>query len=437
MRKIIVSEFITLDGVIEKPGELGWAFRFARGDEGDAVKAGEIRDAGALLLGRTTYDGFAQAWPGQTGEFADTMNAMPKYVVSSTLEKPGWDNTTVITLDDVAELKRQPGEDILVNGSARLVQALAARGLVDEYRLMVYPIVLGGGQRLFADGAAEESLRLVDARPVGDDGIVLLTYRPRHRTATSADGTSIAYDRVGAGPAVILVQGAFSSRNDPIMTGIAAALASKFTVYNYDRRGRGDSADTAPYAVRREIEDLTALIEAAGGTAMVFGGSSGGALALEAAAAGAPITKLAVFEPPYVTAPGHSLPSADELGVLAEQGRRGDAIELFLTKGAEMPPEAVEGMKAQPFWAHLEGVAHTLAYEAAVVGAGPVPERLSAVRVPTLVLAGSASSDRMRDAAQAVTGQVPDARLEWLVGQAHGQVDPASIGTAVGEFFSA
>ncbi|MFI0404505.1 alpha/beta fold hydrolase [Actinomadura sp. 3N508] len=437
MRKIIVSEFITLDGVIEKPGELGWAFRFARGDEGDAIKAGEIRDAGALLLGRTTYDGFAQAWPQQTGEFADTMNGMPKYVVSSTLEKPGWDNTTVITLDDVAELKRQPGGDILVNGSARLVQALAARGLVDEYRLMVYPIVLGGGQRLFAAGAEEESLRLVDARPVGDDGIVLLTYRPRHRTAKSADGTPIAYDRAGAGPAVVLVQGAFSSRNDPIMTGIAAALASKYTVYNYDRRGRGDSGDTAPYAVRREIEDLTALIEAAGGTAMVFGGSSGGALALEAAAAGAPITKLAVFEPPYVTAPGQTLPSADELSALAEQGRRGDAIELFLTKGAEMPPEAVEGMKAQPFWAHLEGVAHTLAYEAAVVGSGPLPDRLSTVRVPALVLAGSASSDRMRDAAQAVTGQMPDARLEWLEGQAHGQVDPASIGTAVGEFFSA
>ncbi|MGW5410472.1 alpha/beta fold hydrolase [Actinomadura geliboluensis] len=437
MRKIIVSEFTTLDGVIERPGELGWAFRFDRGEEGDALKADEVRSAGALLLGRTTYEGFAQAWPRQTGEFADRMNGMPKYVVSSTLDDPEWDNTTVITLDDVAALKRQPGEDILVNGSARLVQALAERGLVDEYRLLVHPVLLGGGQRLFGDGAEAAELRLVESRPVGGDGIVLLTYRPRHRTATSADGTSIAYDRVGAGPAVVLVQGAFSTRSDPIMTGIAGALAATHTVYTYDRRGRGDSGDTAPYDVRREIEDLTALIEAAGGTAMVFGGSSGGALALEAAAAGAPISRLAVFEPPYVTAPGGSLPSAKDLGALVEQGRRGDAVELFLTAGAEMPPEAVAGMKAQPFWPQIEDVAHTLAYEAAVVGAGPVPERLSTVAVPTLVLAGSASTDRMRDAAQAVAGLLPDARLEWLEGQAHGQVDPESIGAAVGEFFTA
>ncbi|XRQ14708.1 alpha/beta fold hydrolase [Actinomadura welshii] len=437
MRKIIVSEFATLDGVIEKPGELGWAFRFDRGAEGDAVKAQEIRDAGALLLGRTTYEGFAQAWPGQTGEFAEKMNAMPKYVVSSTLQDPAWENTTVITLDGVAELKREPGGDILVNGSARLVEALAARGLVDEYRLLVYPVVLGGGQRLFRDGAEEAALRLVEARPVGDDGVVLLTYRPRHRTATSVDGTSIAYDRTGSGPAVILVQGAFSTRDDPLMTGVAEALATGHTVYNYDRRGRGDSGDTAPYDVRREIEDLTALIEAAGGKAMVFGGSSGAALALEAAAAGAPITRLAVFEPPYATSPGRSLPSAGELGALAGQGRRGEAIELFLTEGAELPAEAVADMKAQPFWGQLEAVAHTLAYEAAVVGEGPVPERLSAVSVPTLVLAGSASSDRMRDAARAVAGKVRDARLEWLEGQAHGQLDPEALGTVLGGFFSA
>src|SRR5690606_21467823 len=211
MRKIIVSAFMTLDGVIEKPGELGWAFKFDRGPEGNAVKMDEISEAGALLLGRTTYEGFAQAWPQQTGEFADKMNGMPKYVVSGTLKDPRWENTTVIALDDVAELKRQPGDDILVNGSAKLVQALAERGLVDEYRLMVYPILLGGGQRLFGDDAEEAALELVTAEPVGSDGVMMLTYRPRHRTVTSADGTSIAYDRVGAGPAVVLVQGAFST----------------------------------------------------------------------------------------------------------------------------------------------------------------------------------------------------------------------------------
>ncbi len=436
MRKIIVSAFMTLDGVIEKPGELGWAFKFDRGPEGNAVKMDEISEAGALLLGRTTYEGFAQAWPQQTGEFADKMNGMPKYVVSGTLKDPRWENTTVIALDDVAELKRQPGDDILVNGSAKLVQALAERGLVDEYRLMVYPILLGGGQRLFGDDAEEAALELVTAEPVGSDGVMMLTYRPRHRTVTSADGTSIAYDRVGAGPAVVLVQGAFSTRHDPIMAGIAGTLASRFTVYNYDRRGRGDSGDVAPYSVQREIEDLTALIEAAGGEAMVFGGSSGGALALEAAAAGAPITKLAVFEPPYATGPGRTLPSARELAALAEEGRRGDAVELFLTEGAEMPPEAVAGMKAQPFWPQIEAVAHTLAYEAAVVGDGPVPDRLSEVSVPTVVLAGSASSDRMRDAAEAVTGRLADARLTPLEGQAHGQADPVAIGQAVEEFFT-
>jgi pimeloyl-ACP methyl ester carboxylesterase len=257
-----------------------------------------------------------------------------------------------------------------------------------------------------------------------------------HLTVTSADGTPIAYDRTGTGPAVILVQGAFSTRTDPLMAGIAAELATRFTVHNHDRRGRGDSGDTMPYAVEREIEDLAALIEAAGGEAMVFGGSSGGALALEAAAAGASITRLAVFEPPYVTAPGHRLPAYEKLASLAAGGRRAEAIELFLTKGAELPPEAVDGMKAQPFWPQIEEVAHTLAYEAAVVGPGPVPERLGAVHVPTLVLAGSASSARMRDAAQAVTDRIADARLRWLEGQAHGQVDPAGMAAAVAEFFS-
>lgn len=226
MRKIIVSAFMTLDGVIEKPGELGWAFKFDRGPEGNAVKMDEISEAGALLLGRTTYEGFAQAWPQQTGEFADKMNGMPKYVVSGTLKDPRWENTTVIALDDVAELKRQPGDDILVNGSAKLVQALAERGLVDEYRLMVYPILLGGGQRLFGDDAEEAALELVTAEPVGSDGVMMLTYRPRHRTVTSADGTSIAYDRVGAGPAVVLVQGAFSTAASSRCPAVPPAASS-------------------------------------------------------------------------------------------------------------------------------------------------------------------------------------------------------------------
>ncbi|GGS74955.1 alpha/beta hydrolase [Planobispora rosea] len=273
---------------------------------------------------------------------------------------------------------------------------------------------------------------------VSQVGGTVLTDGPGPHMVTSADGTGIAYDRTGAGPALILVQGAFSTRTDPIMAGIAAALESRFTVINYDRRGRGDSGDTAPYAVQREIEDLRSLIDAAGGKAMVFGGSSGGALALEAAAAGAPISKLAVFEPPYVADSVISpIPTYEELSALVEQGRRGEAVEVFLTRGAEMPAEAVAGMKAQPFWAGIEAVAHTLAYEAAVVGPGPVPaHRLAAISVPTLVLAGSGSSPRMQTAAQAVADAVPGARVHRLEGQAHGQLDPEVLGAALTGFFS-
>ncbi|WP_336206367.1 alpha/beta fold hydrolase [Nonomuraea sp. LPB2021202275-12-8] len=254
---------------------------------------------------------------------------------------------------------------------------------------------------------------------------------------TSADGTAIAYDRVGEGPVVVLVAGAFSTRTDPVMTGLAQALASRFTAVSYDRRGRGDSGDTLPYAARREIEDLRALVEAFGERVMVFGGSSGGALALEAAAAGVDIARLAVFEPPYVTDPGRPpLPSHAELGALVEAGRRGEAVELFMTKGADLPAELVGGMKGQPFWASMEAAAHTLAYEAAVVGPGPVPsQRLAAVFAPTLVLAGAESTSRMLEAARAVAGALPDARLRVMEGQAHGQLEPAVLADALAGFF--
>jgi pimeloyl-ACP methyl ester carboxylesterase len=256
---------------------------------------------------------------------------------------------------------------------------------------------------------------------------------------TSADGTAIAYDRSGSGPAVILVGGAFGDRHEPTVAGLAQALAPRFTVYNYDRRGRGDSGDTKPYAVQREIDDITALIEAAGGPAMVFGGSSGGALALEAAAAGAAITKLAVFEPPYVTDTSRpSLPSERELTDLVESGRRDLAIELFMTRGADVPAEMLVGMKDQPFWAGMEAVAHTLAYEAAIMGPGPVPvERFAAIKASTLVLVGSASPARMQTAATAIAETVPNAQLRTLHGQAHGQLDPQDLGATITEFFTA
>jgi dihydrofolate reductase len=182
MRKIVVSQFVTLDGVMEDPGgaeafELGgWAFKFQRGDEGDKFKLDEVMATDALLLGRTTYEGFAAAWPGRTDDmgFADKFNSMPKYVVSTTLSDPGWNNSHVISVDDVEGLD---GE-LLVNGSNTLIQALMERDLVDEYRLMVFPTVLGKGKRLFPDGRPQATLKLTDCRPVGPDGVAVVVYEP-------------------------------------------------------------------------------------------------------------------------------------------------------------------------------------------------------------------------------------------------------------------
>ncbi len=185
MRRIVVSEFVTLDGVMEDPGggesssRGGWAFRFERGPEGDQYKVDELLAADALLLGRTTFEGFAAAWPGQSGDFADKMNGMQKIVVSTTMGDPTWSPTTVIRGDVARELgaiKEGPGADMLVAGSGQLVRQLLADGLVDELRLMVFPVVLGGGKRLFADGVPTTSLQLTEAKPVGPAGVVVLTY---------------------------------------------------------------------------------------------------------------------------------------------------------------------------------------------------------------------------------------------------------------------
>src|SRR5213080_4596661 len=186
MGKIVVTEFISLDGVIEAPGggesfkHAGWSFKFSRGDEGDKFKLDETLSSEALLLGRVTYEGFAAAWPSRDGEFADKFNTMPKYVVSSTLENPEWNNSTVLNGDvaeEVSKLKQEQDGDIVVHGSARLVQALLEHDLVDELRLMVYPVVLGSGKRLFGDTSDRKPLRLVDSKVVGD-GAAILVYEP-------------------------------------------------------------------------------------------------------------------------------------------------------------------------------------------------------------------------------------------------------------------
>jgi dihydrofolate reductase len=182
MGKLVVTEFITLDGVIEEPA---WSFEFNRGDEGEKFKGDELMAAGAQLLGRVTYQGFAKAWPSmtETGWFGEKMNAMPKFVVPTTLtdDQADWNNSTVIrdnVADQVSRIKEQVAGDILVAGSAGLVRTLAEHDLVDEYRLMVYPIVLGTGKRLFGEGMPRAKLRLVDSKPVGQEGVLILTYEP-------------------------------------------------------------------------------------------------------------------------------------------------------------------------------------------------------------------------------------------------------------------
>jgi dihydrofolate reductase len=182
MGKIIVTEFLSLDGVMEDPGGAedfrhgGWSFAFKRGEEGDRFKLEETMASDALLLGRVTYEGFAAAWPSREGDFADKFNAMPKYVVSSTLERPEWTNTTVLTsLDDVRALKDQLGGELVVHGSATLVQSLLEDDLVDELRLMVFPVLLGSGRRLFGDTSDKKTLRLSNSKTVGD-GVTILIY---------------------------------------------------------------------------------------------------------------------------------------------------------------------------------------------------------------------------------------------------------------------
>jgi dihydrofolate reductase len=183
MAKVIVSQFITVDGVVEDPGGSeshergGWAFNYDRGPDGDKFKLDEVMASEVLLLGRTTYEGFADAWPSREGEFADKFNNMKKYVVSSTIGEPEWNNTEVIGVEDVGRLRDQDGGDILVNGSVQLVKALLENGLVDELRLMVFPVVLGGGKRLFGETGEPASLELVESRPAGET--LILIYRPK------------------------------------------------------------------------------------------------------------------------------------------------------------------------------------------------------------------------------------------------------------------
>ena len=186
MGRIVVTEFVSLDGVMEDPGGAedykygGWTFEIDRGDEGNKFKVDETDESEALLLGRVTYEGFAEAWPSRTGDFADKFNNMPKYVVSSTLRDPEWNNTTVLSgdvVDEVSKVRGSASGDLYVHGSAQLAQALLEHDLVDELHLMVFPVVLGTGKRFFGGTTAKKPLQLVESKTVGD-GVAVLIYRP-------------------------------------------------------------------------------------------------------------------------------------------------------------------------------------------------------------------------------------------------------------------
>lgn len=247
-------------------------------------------------------------------------------------------------------------------------------------------------------------------------------------TVTSRDGTKIAYDKQGQGPALILVGGAFSYRKFAGMVKLASQLAEHFTVYSYDRRGRGDSGNKQPYAIEREIEDLQALIHATGGSAYVWGLSSGAVLALQAAASGVAMRKLALHEPPFIVDAAGPLPPADFVTQVKKRiadNRRGEAIKYFMTKGMGAPSFVVGMMRLMPgVWSNLMAVAHTLPYDAALledyIGGKPLPANAwSTVEMPTLVLEGTESPASLRRAAQALAEVLPHSQLASKKGLGH------------------
>jgi pimeloyl-ACP methyl ester carboxylesterase len=244
---------------------------------------------------------------------------------------------------------------------------------------------------------------------------------------TSADGTEIAYESSGSGPPLVLVDGALCQRSMGPARGLAKELAARFTVYAYDRRGRGESGPGAsPYDVAREVEDMLAVIEAVGGRAHVFGSSSGGVLALEAARQGAPIMRLAVYEAPFIvddTHPPNDPRLPERLQASVDEGRRGEAVKTFM-RTVGVPGPGIVMMRLLPVWRKLTGVAHTLPYDLSIVieheQGRPLPAGYYAEVAPdTLVLAGGKSPAYMRNAQAAIAEAVPGARLETLAGQTH------------------
>ncbi|HEY2063394.1 MAG TPA: alpha/beta hydrolase [Amycolatopsis sp.] len=259
-------------------------------------------------------------------------------------------------------------------------------------------------------------------------------------TVTSADGTSIAFDSTGAGAPVILIGGAVNDRTT--VAGLATVHGEAgFRAVAYDRRGRGDSGDAPAYSVAREVEDLAALISHVGGSAALFGHSSGAILALEAASQGLPVTKVAVYEPPFVVVESRPRPGDDlvtRVRDLVSADDRSGAVELFLTEGVGAPPKQIAGMKASPVWAWFTALAHTLPYDLEICGPGnhlPV-DRLAKIDAPVLGIGGGNGEAWIRAAAEAVAAAVPNGRYETLEGQDHGVLHhPESLRDLLSGFF--
>ncbi|MEU0793975.1 alpha/beta hydrolase [Amycolatopsis sp. NPDC005961] len=259
-------------------------------------------------------------------------------------------------------------------------------------------------------------------------------------TTVSADGTKIAYTRAGSGPALVLVDGAMCYRGSSPNDALAKELATRFTVYTYDRRGRGESTDTGPYAVEREVEDLAALVKEAGGEVFLFGISSGAALALEAARS-LPVTKLALYEPPFVVDDTRPRVPADypaRLDAVLAAGKRGQAVKMFMTEGVGLSGAVVATMRIMPFWAKLKRVAHTLPYDTALVAdhqsGEPLPAAWPEVKVPALAVDGGRSPAWMRNGVSSLAKVLPSAEYKTLPGQTH-IVKAAALAPVLTDFY--
>ena len=253
-------------------------------------------------------------------------------------------------------------------------------------------------------------------------------------TTTAADGTTLAYDRVGRGPALVFVPGVFNLRDT--CAPIAAQLAADFTCFTYDRRARGDSSNTAPYAVEREVEDLQAMIDVAGGRAAVCGYSSGATLALRAAADGLPIDRLFLYEPPF-RFEGQPAAAADlpqRLQRLVDEGRAADVVTTFQSEGIGLPPDVVAGIRQAPFFPQLQAMAQSVVHDATITGTMSVPTpAMAAVQVPTVVMRGGQTWPLLADAAERLAAMLPDARLQVLADAADHGLEPRSTAAAIRE----